>query len=352
MRSDFPRRTFAVTAFGLALASGSAMAAAPAPAPVVVTGVGSTFVTPILTKWTADYMADFHASSGTKIQYQSVGSGAGIEAIKARKVDFGATDKPLPPEELRAAGLGQFPLVIGGVVPVVNLPGVVADKMRFTAEVLAAIYLGKVTRWNDPQIAKLNPGLALPDMDIKVVHRSDGSGTTFNWVNFLSKKSGEWKAKVGEGASVNWPVGLGANGNDGVSAAVRQTPGAIGYVELAYVARGRLTPCLVQNRAGRFIAPSQASFQAAADGADWNAAKDFYLILTDAPGADAYPITATTFILTPRHQTDFTRTQALIQLFEYALFKGQPQASALGYVPLPKRLATRVATYWYAELQR
>ncbi len=338
-----------IGAIGAVLA-GLALAAA-APAPIVVNGAGSTFVKPILSRWTADYMADFHASGGTKIVYQPVGSGAGVDLIKARKVDFGASDRPLPPDELSRTGLGQFPLVIGGVVPVVNIAGVEPGRLRFTGPLLADIYLGKIKRWNDPAIARLNPGVPLPKADIAVVHRSDGSGTTFNWVNYFSKVSPEWKARIGEGITVAWPVGTGANGNDGVSAAVRQTPNSIGYVEFAYVARDKMAWAQVQNRAGRFVAPSPASFAAAADGADWKAARDFYLILTDAPGADAYPVTATTFILAPKHQRDFTRTRALLQLFQWALFKGQRQASALGYVPLPKSLSVLVARYWLTEFE-
>lgn len=344
MRLDLTRRLTLAAALSVVLG-------AAAPNPITVTGAGSTFVTPILNKWTADYMADFHESGGTKISYQSVGSGAGIEMIKARKVDFGATDKPLTPEELAKFGLGQFPLVIGGVVPVVNVAGIAPGRLRFTGSLLADIYMGKVKRWNDPAIARVNPGVNFPDAEIAVVHRSDGSGTTFNWANFLSKTSAEWKAKVGEGTIVNWPVGQGAAGNDGVSAAVRSTPDSIGYVELAYVSRDHLAWASVQNHAGRFIDPSQASFQAAAAGANWDGAHDFYLILTDAPGPDAYPITATTFVLVPKHLNDFTKTRALVQLFEWALFKGQTQASALGYVPLPRPLAIRVARYWYTELQ-
>lgn len=321
------------------------------PAPTVVTGAGSTFVTPILSRWTADYMADFHASGGTKIVYQSIGSGAGIEAIKAHKVDFGASDKPLPPAELRQSNLAQFPLVIGGVVPVVNVAGIVPGKLRFTGAVLADIYQGAISRWNDPAIVRLNPTAKLPNAPITVVHRSDGSGTTFNWVNFLAKKSPRWKLAVGEGTTVNWPVGVGAKGNEGVTASVKGMPNSIGYVELAYVAREHLTWASVQNKAGHFVAPSQASFQAAANDAAWDPKQDFYLVLTDAPGADAYPITATTFVLVPRHQNDFTRTRALVQLFEYALFKGQAQATALGYVPLPRKLATSVALYWTTEVQ-
>jgi len=342
----FTRRTTLAAFIGAPMLGASSV-----PPPIMVTGAGSTFVNPILSRWTADYMADFHVSGGTRIVYQSIGSGAGIELIKARKVDFGASDKPLSPEELAQAGLGQFPLVIGGVVPVVNIPGVAPGKIRFSGPLLADIYLGKIRRWNDAELARLNPGLALPDAEIAVVHRSDGSGTTFNWANYLSKVSADWKSKVGDGTVVKWPVGTAAAGNDGVSSAVRRTPNSIGYVEFAYVGRDNLTWGLVRNRADRFIVPSQAGFQAAADGADWSAARDFFLVLTDAPGTDAYPITATTFILMPKHQKDFTRGRALIQLFQWALFKGQAQASALGYVPLPKSLATRVAAYWYAQFQ-
>jgi len=342
------RRVYAI---GIMLA-GLALAAVTPPPPIVVSGAGSTFVNPILSRWTTDYMADFHISGGTKIRYQPIGSGAGVDLIKAGKVDFGASDRPLPPDELAEAGLGQFPLVIGGVVPVVNIAGIAPGQLRFTGPLLADIYLGKVRRWNDPAIATLNPGVRLPDAEIAVVHRSDGSGTTFNWVNYFSKVSPEWKTRVGEGTAVAWPLGAGAQGNDGVAAAVRATPGSIGYVEFAYVARDRLAWAQLRNRAGRFVAPGPASFAAAADGADWKAARDFYLILTDAPGAGAYPITATTFILVPKHKPDFTRTRALLQLFQWALFKGQRQASALGYVPLPKDLSVRVARYWLTEFER
>ena len=340
-----------ICAVGIMLA-GLALAAATPPPPIVVNGAGSTFVHPILSRWTTDYMADFHISGGAKISYQPVGSGAGVDLIKAGKIDFGASDRPLPPDELAKAGLGQFPLVIGGVVPVVNIAGVAPGQLRFTGPLLADIYLGKIKRWNDPAIATLNPGVRLPDAEIAVVHRAEGSGTTFNWVNYFSKVSPEWKARVGEGTTVAWPVGAGAQGNDGVAAAVLGTPNSIGYVEFAYVARNKLAWAQVRNRAGRFVAPGPASFAAAADGADWKATRDFYLILTDAPGVNAYPITATTFILAHKHQRDFTRTRALIQLFQWALFKGQRQASALGYVPLPNALSVRVARYWLTEFER
>jgi phosphate transport system substrate-binding protein len=330
----------------------TAFLVATAPAPVVLHGAGSTFVSPILSRWTADYMADFHASGGVKIAYEPIGSGAGIDLIEAHKIDFAASDRPLPPDQLAKFGLGQFPIVIGGVVPVVNIMGVQPGKMRFTGRLLADIYLGKIKRWNDPAIARLNPGLALPAADIVVTHRSDGSGSTFNWVNYFSKVSADWKAKVGEGTTVAWPVGLAAGGNDGVAALVEKTPNSIGYVELAYVLRDRLAWASVQNRAGRYVAPSTSSFAAAASSARWTEAKDFYLVVTDAPGPDAYPITATTFILAPKRPSEYAHNRALLNLVEWALFKGQSQALALGYVPLPKPLATRVEAYWLAEFSR
>jgi phosphate transport system substrate-binding protein len=346
------RRSLIVT---IGLAGAAALLMAAAPAPVVVHGSGSTFVAPILSKWAADYMAaGYHANGGAKVIYDAVGSGAGIEAIKAGKVDFAASDRPLPPQELAKAGLGQFPLVIGGVVPVVNIRGVSPGKLRFTGPLLAEIYLGKVGRWNDPAIARVNPGVVLPNIPIAVIHRSDGSGTTFNWADYLSKVSPEWRAKVGEGTSVAWPVGQGGNGNDGVSALVRQTPGALGYVELAYVNRDRLAWAFVQNRSGRFVAPGPASFAAAAEGANWDEKNDFFLVLTDAPGPEAYPITATTFILARKHPTSLSAVQsrALRQLFEWAFYKGQAEATALGYVPLPRRLANRIEDYWLSEFPR
>lgn len=321
------------------------------PAPIIVTGAGSTFVAPILSKWTSDYTANVILSEGTKIRYQAIGSGAGIELIKAHKVDFGATDRPLAPAELAKAGLGQFPVVIGGVVPVFNISGIAPGKLRFSGPVLADIYLGRITRWNDPAIARLNAGVALPNADIAVVHRSDGSGTTFNWVNYFSKVSPAWKTRVGEGTTVVWPVGVGGNGNDGVSTLVRKTANSIGYVELAYVARDRLSWGWVQNRAGRFVAASPTTFRAAAEGADWSGARDFFLILTDAPGANAYPITATTFVLAPKRPNDFSKTRALLRMFEWSLFKGQAQAEKLGYVPLPPKVANLVAHYWLTEFK-
>ena len=310
-----------------------------------ITGAGSTFVYPILSKWSADYSV----KTGNKVNYQSIGSGGGIAQIKGATVDFGASDMPLKPADLQKLGLGQFPLVMGGIVPVVNIDGVQPGQMQFTGPVLADIYLGKITRWNDPAIAKLNPNVKLPDAAIGVVHRSDGSGTTFNWVNYLSKISPEWKDKVGEGTSVQWPVGLGGKGNEGVAAFVNQTKNSIGYVEYAYVVQNRMTYGLVENKAGKFVKPDAASFQAAAASAKWADAIDFYLIMTDAPGEDAYPVAATVFILMYKQPKDAARTNTTMDFFKWALENGQPQANSLDYVPFPPDVVKQIETYWKAQ---
>lgn len=307
-----------------------------------VTGAGSTFVYPILSKWSADY----NAKTGDKLNYQSIGSGGGIAQIKAATVDFGASDMPMKPEELSEAGLGQFPLVIGGVVPVVNIEGVEPGRMKFTGPLLAEIYMGKVKKWNDPEIQKLNPDLKLPDATINVVHRSDGSGTTFNWVNYLSKVNEEWKSKVGEGTSVSWPTGVGGKGNEGVAAYVNRLKNSIGYVEYAYVLQNKMTYGLVQNKAGQFVKPDAESFQAAASSADWKNAKDFYLVMTDAPGEKAYPVTATVFILMYKQPKDASRSKAALDFFRWALESGQKQAEALDYVPMPTEVVHQIEGYW------
>jgi phosphate transport system substrate-binding protein len=331
--------TVAATLCGIALI-GTASAAE-------ITGAGSTFVYPILSKWSADYST----TTGNKVNYQSIGSGGGIAQIKAATVDFGASDMPMKPDELNQLGLGQFPSVIGGVVPVVNLPGVAAGKLKLSGSVLADIYLGKVQTWNDPEIAKLNSGLKLPDSKITVVHRSDGSGTTFNFVNYLSKENADWQSKVGEGTSVSWPTGVGGKGNEGVAAYVNRIKGSIGYVEYAYVLQNKMTYALMQNKAGKFIAPSAKSFQAAAATADWRNAKDFYLVMTDAPGEAAYPITATTFVLMYKQPKDAERSKQAFDFFKWALENGQKQAASLDYVPLPKELVSQIETYWKADFK-
>jgi phosphate transport system substrate-binding protein len=310
-----------------------------------ITGAGSTFVYPILSKWSADYSG----KAGININYQSIGSGGGLAQIKAATVDFGASDAPMKPAELQKFGMGQFPLVIGGIAPVVNIDGVQAGQMRFTGSLLADIYLGKIKNWNDPAIAKLNPDLKLPDAAIAVVHRSDGSGTTFNWVNYLSQVSAEWKDQIGVSTSVEWPVGVGGKGNEGVAAFVNQTKNSIGYVEYAYVLQNNMAYGLVQNKAGKFIKPDAASFQAAAASAEWGKAQDFYLIMTDAHGADAYPIAATVFIIMYKQPKDPARANTAIDFFKWALESGQSQADALNYVPLPESLVKQIEQYWKAQ---
>jgi phosphate transport system substrate-binding protein len=312
-----------------------------------ITGAGATFIYPILSKWSDAY----NNATGNKINYQSIGSGGGIAQIKAATVVFGSSDKPLPPEELKEAGLAQFPSVIGGVVPVVNVEGVDAGKLRFTGPLLADIFQGRITKWNDPAIAQINPGLKLGDGAITVVHRSDGSGTTFNFVNYLSKVSPEWKEKVGEGTSVSWPVGVGGKGNEGVAAYVKQIKGSIGYVELAYALQNKMTHAALKNAAGQFVQPSATSFQAAAANADWKNAQDFHLVITNAPGENAWPITATNFILLYKQPKDAAGTKAALDFFKWTYENGASQAEELDYVPLPKSLIEQIESYWKAEIK-
>jgi phosphate transport system substrate-binding protein len=309
-------------------------------------GAGSTFVDPIITKWAADYQA----KTGNKINYQSIGSGGGLTQIKNGTVDFGASDMPMNPEDLQKLGLCQFPLVIGGVVPVVNVEGIKPGELHFSGPVLSDIFLGKIKSWNDPALQKLNPGLNLPTAGITLVHRSDGSGTTFNWVNYLSKASPEWREKIGEGTAVDWPLGIGGRGNEGVATFVAQTRFSIGYVEYAFAVRNKMAYGLVQNRAGHFISPNVESFQAAAAGADWKNARDFYLVMTDAPGEKAYPITATVFVLMYKQPKISERATAALDFFKWVLESGQKQAESLDYVPLPAMLIQQIETYWKAQI--
>ncbi len=307
-----------------------------------ITGAGASFIYPLVSKWSADY----HKASGSKINYQSIGSGGGIAQIKAGTVDFGSTDKPLSSEELAQAGLAQFPSAIGGVVPVVNMPGMEAGKLRISGPVLADIYLGKITSWNDPRIVAENPGTTLPADKINVVRRSDGSGTTFNFTNYLSKVSADFKTKIGEGTTVNWPVGMGGKGNEGVAAYVKQIKNSIGYVELSYALQNKMPYAAMQNAAGNWVQPSAQSFAAAAASADWKNATDFNLVITNAPGADAWPITATNFILVYKQPKDAAKQQATLDFFKWAFENGQAQAKSLDYVPLPAELVQQVEAYW------
>jgi phosphate transport system substrate-binding protein len=312
-----------------------------------VTGAGSTFVYPVLSAWAADYKK----SGGVDINYQSIGSGGGIAQVKAGTVEFGASDKPLPPDDLAKSGLAQFPLVIGGVIPVVNVSGITPGRLRLTGPLLADIYLGKVKMWNDPAIAALNPGVSLPAASIAVVHRSDGSGTTFNWVHYLSQVSPAWKAGPGEGTSVAWPAGIGGKGNEGVAAYVKQIPNSIGYLEYAFVTQNKMAYTLLRNAAGNFVAPSTESFANAAESADWKSAKDFDLVMTNAAGANAYPVTATTFILMPKQPRDEAKSKSALAFFKYALEQGQARAKTLDYVPLPASLVKQVDDYIAANIK-
>ncbi|WP_417691852.1 phosphate ABC transporter substrate-binding protein PstS [Pseudomonas sp.] len=310
-----------------------------------VTGAGSSFVYPVLSKWSQDYSKN----SKNRINYQSIGSGGGIAQIKAATVDFGASDAPLSAEDLKASGLGQFPSVIGGIVPVMNIEGISPGQLKLDGETLAKIYLGEITVWNDPAVVALNPGMKLPGSKITVVHRSDGSGTSYNFTNYLSKVSDGWKSKIGFGTTVPWPVGVGGKGNEGVSAYVKQIKNSIGYVEYAYALQNKMTHAQLKNASGKFIQPNAKAFQAAADTADWANAKDFNLIMTNAPGDNAWPITATTWIIMYKQPKNAEQSQAAFNFFKWSLENGQQQASALDYVALPDSLVKRIEGYWKSD---
>ncbi len=311
-----------------------------------ITGAGASFVYPVMSKWSSDY----RDATSKQVNYQSIGSGGGIAQIKAATVDFGSSDAPLKPEELAKHGLAQFPSVIGGVVPIINVPGVQPGVMRLDGPTTADIFLGKITHWNDPAIAALNPGLDLPNRKITVVHRSDGSGTTFNFANYLSKVSPEWKQKVGEGTSLSWPVGIGGKGNEGVTAYVKQVVGGIGYVELSYALQNKLSHTQLKNAAGRFVHPSEETFAAAAASADWAGSQDFFLVMTNAPGDNAWPITATNFILVHRKPKNLASARDTREFFRWIYANGKDQARALDYVPLPDPLIRQIEEYWSKTL--
>ena len=320
-----------------------ALAAAGSPALAQeVTGAGATFPAPLYAKWADAY----HKATGVKVNYQSVGSGAGLRQIRGKTVDFGASDMPLTDEELAKDGLVQFPTVIGGVVPVINVKGIESRQLRLTGPLLADIFLGKVTKWNDPRIVQLNPGVALPDAPIAVVRRADGSGTTFIFTNYLAKVSSDWKSAVGEGTAVNWPVGAGGKGNEGVSAFVQRLPNSIGYVEYAYAKQNKMPYALMQNAAGQFVAPDDATFAAAAAGADW--AKSFYQILTNQPGKDAWPISGATFIMMHKAQDKPVQGAGALRFFDWAYANGDKMAEDLDYVPMPPAVEAAIRKSWGA----
>jgi len=310
-----------------------------------ITGAGSSFVYPVLSKWSAAYAE----KTGNQLNYQSVGSGAGIAQIKEGTIDFGASDAPMKAEDLAKFGLGQFPVVVGGIVPVVNVAGVQAGQIKLDGATLADIFLGKIKNWNDPKIAALNSGLTLPAGKITVVHRSDGSGTSFNFTNYLSKASAEWAAQVKFGTAVDWPTGVGGKGNEGVSQYVRQIKGSIGYVEYAYAVKNKISWVALKNAAGNVVEPGADSFAAAAATADWASAKDFNLIMTNAPGAKAWPITATTWVVMYKQPKNAEHARVALDFFKWALENGQPQAAALDYVALPPSLVKQIEAYWASE---
>jgi phosphate transport system substrate-binding protein len=312
-----------------------------------LSGAGATFPAPVYAKWAETY----RASTGTGLNYQAIGSGGGIKQIKAKTVDFGASDKPLKPEDLAAAGLFQFPTVVGGVVPVMNLPGVKAGQVKLTGALLADIYLGAVSKWNDPRIKALNPAVPLPNLPITVVHRSDGSGTSFLFTTYLALKNPTWASKVGGSDSVQWPTGLGGKGNDGVAAFVRQTIGSIGYVEYAYAKQNHMTYALMQTKQGTFVPPDFNNFQAAASKGDWSKAPGFYLLLLDQPGAASWPITGATFILVYKQQANAATGGEVLKFFDWAYKNGDTQAAALDYVPLPVAVKTQVRKAWAANIK-
>ncbi|MBE0620469.1 MAG: phosphate ABC transporter substrate-binding protein PstS [Burkholderiales bacterium] len=314
-----------------------------------ITGAGATFPYPAYAKWAEAYKA----KTGTSMNYQSIGSGGGIKQIKAKTVDFGASDAPLKAEELEKDGLVQFPTVMGGVVPVVNIEGVKPGEMKLSGTTLADIYLGKIKKWNDPAIAELNKGMKLPDAAITVVNRSDGSGTTFIFTNYLSKVSQEWKDKVGNDKSVAWPAptGAGGKGNEGVASFVQRIKGAIGYVEYAYAKQNKMAYTLLQNRDGQFVAPEDKTFQAAAAGADWKNAPGFYEILTNEPGKDSWPITGATFILMHKTQANAATAKEVLKFFDWAYKNGDKLALELNYVPMPDEVVALIHAEWKEKLK-
>jgi phosphate transport system substrate-binding protein len=305
-----------------------------------ITGAGATFPAPLYSKWAADY----NKATGVKVNYQSVGSGAGIKQIDSKTVDFGASDMPQTDDVLKAKGQIQFPTAIGGVVPVINVKGISPGQLKLNGQVLGDIYLGKITKWNDAALKALNPTLALPDADIAQVRRADGSGTTFIFTNYLSKVNAEWKSKVGEGTAVNWPAGAGGKGNEGVAAFVTRLPNSIGYVEYSYVIQNKMNYALMQNSTGAFVTPNDVAFKAAAAGADWN--KSFYQILTNQPGKDAWPISGATFIMMHKLQDKPANATETLKFFSWAYQNGDKVADSLDYVPMPKTVISSIEKAW------
>ncbi len=312
-----------------------------------ISGAGATFPYPIYAKWADAYKTE----TGIGLNYQSIGSGGGIKQIKAKTVTFGATDKPLKASELQESGLSQFPMVMGGIVPVINVDGIAADQLVLDGTTLADIFYGKINKWNDPAIATLNPGVKLPSTAIAVVHRSDGSGTTYNFTYYLGGVSNNWRVNVGVEASVEWPVGIGGKGNEGVANMVAQTKGAIGYVEYAYAKQNKMTYTKMINKEGKTVSPTMASFQAAAANADWSNAPGYALILANQPGADSWPMTAATFILVHKKPQSDADTLAALKFFDWAFQKGDAMAEELVYIPMPDAVVDMVEKTWKTEIK-
>jgi phosphate transport system substrate-binding protein len=329
-----------IVAAGLVAASTSAYAAD-------ITGAGSTFIYPVLSKWADAYKKD----SGAGVNYQSIGSGAGIKQIEAKTVIFGATDMPLTVAQLEKDGLAQWPMIMGAIVPVVNIEGVKAGDMVLDGDTLAKIYLGTIAKWDDPAIKKLNPKLNLPSTAIAVVHRADGSGTTFNFTDYLSKVSADWKSKVGSGTAVEWPAGVGAKGNEGVSGNVGQTKNSIGYVEYAYAKQNKLTYTALVNKDGKTVQPTDEGFKAAAANADWTHAPGYYLILTNQPGDKSWPIVASTFVLMHKDAADKAASQEAVKFFKFAFEKGGKMAEDLDYIPMPDSVVKLIEKTWSADIK-
>ena len=312
-----------------------------------ITGAGATFPYPIYSKWAESYKA----ATGIGLNCQSIGSGGGIKQIKAKTVDFGASDMPLKPEELEKEGLVQFPAIIGGVVPVINLDGIAAGQLKLTSDIIANIHLGKITKWNDKAILDINPGITLPALNITVVHRADGSGTTFIWTNYLSKANADFQKTVGEGTAVKWPVGIGGKGNEGVAAQVQRIKGAFGYVEYAYAKRNKITHTQLKNRDGNFISPDDSTFKAATANADWNNAPGMYLLLTYQTGKDAWPATGASFILMHKQQADALTGRAILKFFDWSYKNGSKMSEELEYVHMPQSVIKLVQDNWKRDLK-
>jgi phosphate transport system substrate-binding protein len=311
-----------------------------------INGAGATFPYPLYSRWSYQY----NQITGMQLNYQSIGSGGGIQQIKAKTVDFGASDAPMKAEELNQFGLVQFPMVMGGVVPIVHLEGIQAGQLKLSSEVLVQIFLGKITKWNDTKITSLNPELKIPDKDIAVIHRADGSGTTWIFTNYLAAVSSEWKEKVGADKAVSWLTGIGGKGNEGVSSYVSLIDGGIGYVEYAYAVQNKLTYVLLQNRDGNYVAPTIESFMAAAANADWKNAPGFYMVLVNQPGKDSWPITGASFILVYKEQTNAAHTKTMLDFFDWCFKHGKEIATGLDYVPMPDNVVDMVESGWKAQI--